>query len=120
MPAPRPGRPVRGSRTGRPILALLDWLGRRGTLRLLWELRGGALPFRELQRRSELSSPNLVSARLGEGLEMRILERDAEGRYALTPRGRELGAVLLELDAWAKDWARAARRRGARGKERSA
>ena len=26
--APRPGRPVRGSRTGRPIMALLDLLGR--------------------------------------------------------------------------------------------
>lgn len=106
MPAPRPGRPVRGSRTGRPILVLLDWLGRRGSLRLLWELRDGPLPFRELQRRAEISSPNIVSTRLREGCELRILERDAEGRYALTPRGRELGAILLELDAWAKDWAR--------------
>jgi len=38
-PAPRPGRPVRGSRTGRPIMALLDLLGRRWVLRILWELR---------------------------------------------------------------------------------
>ena len=33
---------VRGSRTGRPIMALLDLLGRRWTLRILWELRGVA------------------------------------------------------------------------------
>ena len=33
---------VRGSRTGRPIMALLDLLGRRWTLRIIWELRDGA------------------------------------------------------------------------------
>jgi L-alanine-DL-glutamate epimerase-like enolase superfamily enzyme len=39
MTTPKPGKPVRGSQTGRPIMALLDLLGRRWTLRLLWELR---------------------------------------------------------------------------------
>jgi DNA-binding HxlR family transcriptional regulator len=32
-------RRVRGSRTGRPVMALLDLLGRRWTLRIVWELR---------------------------------------------------------------------------------
>ena len=32
-------RAVRGSRSGRPIMALLDLLGRRWTLRIIWELR---------------------------------------------------------------------------------
>ena len=36
-------RTVRGSRSGRPIMALLDLLGRRWTLRILWELREQAL-----------------------------------------------------------------------------
>ncbi|HJV56497.1 MAG TPA: transcriptional regulator, partial [Methylomirabilota bacterium] len=36
---PRPGWPVRGSRTGRPIMALMDLLGRRWALRVIWELR---------------------------------------------------------------------------------
>jgi len=42
-PSPLPGRAVRGSRSGRPVMALLDLLdllGRRWTLRLLWELHG--------------------------------------------------------------------------------
>ena len=39
MTTPKPGRRVRGSATGRPIMALLDLLGRRMTLRILWELR---------------------------------------------------------------------------------
>ena len=34
---------VRGSRTGRPVMALLDLLGRRWTLRIVWELRDGPL-----------------------------------------------------------------------------
>ena len=40
-PAPKthPQRRVRGSRTGRPIMALLDLFGRRWSLRILWELR---------------------------------------------------------------------------------
>ena len=35
MTSPKPGRRVRGSSTGRPIMALLDLLGRRMTLRIL-------------------------------------------------------------------------------------
>src|SRR5208282_722599 len=32
---PKPGSPVRGSRTGRPLMALLDLLGRRWALRIV-------------------------------------------------------------------------------------
>ena len=35
--------------SGRPIMVALDALGRRGALRLLWELRDGPLTFRALQ-----------------------------------------------------------------------
>ena len=40
---------VRGSRTGRPIMVLLDLLGRRWVLRIVWELREEPRRFRELQ-----------------------------------------------------------------------
>ena len=43
---PVPGKRVRGSRTGKPIMAFLDLIGRRWALRILWELRGGSLGFR--------------------------------------------------------------------------
>ncbi len=46
------GRPVRGSQSGRPIMALLDILGQRWTLRILWELRDGAVGFRDLAARA--------------------------------------------------------------------
>ena len=42
-------RGARGSRTGRPIMALLDLLGRRWSLRILWELREAPLTSRALR-----------------------------------------------------------------------
>ncbi len=63
---PTPGKPVRGSRTGRPLMALLDLLGRRWTLRVLWELRRGPLTFAELQRRCDAMSPSVLNQRISE------------------------------------------------------
>jgi len=103
---PVPGKRVRGSTTGRPIMALLDLLGRRWALRIGWELRGGPLSFRALQERCEALSPSVLSQRLAELRDAGIVElREKEG-YALTPEGRRLGDALAGLDAWAKRWAR--------------
>lgn len=93
-------------------MAILDFLGRRWTLRIGWELQKGALPFRELQRRCEIGSPNILSARLREGEELGIFEKGPSGAYRLTPSGERLGGVLLDLDAWAKYWARSLAKRG--------
>jgi DNA-binding HxlR family transcriptional regulator len=48
MPTPQPGKPVRGSVTGRPLMAGLDLSGRRWSLRIIWELCDGELGFRPL------------------------------------------------------------------------
>ena len=101
---PRPGRPVRGSRSGRPIMALLDLLGRRWALRVIWELREGALSFRALQERCDGVSPSVLNTRLAELREAGVLAlREGEG-YALTRDGAGLLAALAPLHAWAKEW----------------
>jgi len=105
MSAPRPGTPVRGSATGRPVMALLDLLGRRWALRVLWELRGGALTFRTLQERCDGMSSSVLSRRLAELGEGGILTGSQEG-YALTTHGRELLEALAPVQAWARRWAR--------------
>lgn len=105
MPTPRPGRPVRGSRTGRPIMAALDLLGRRWALRVLWELRDGALTFRALQERCDGVSPSVLNTRLAELRDAGLLEAGKDG-YALSEPGRRLGSALAPLHAWAEDWAR--------------
>jgi DNA-binding HxlR family transcriptional regulator len=99
--APLPGRPVRGSRSGRSIMALLDLLGRRGTLKILWVLRKDVLTFRDLGAAAELN-PSTLNARLRE-LRAAGLVRHEAG-YGLTPAGGELMAALKPLRAWAKGW----------------
>jgi DNA-binding HxlR family transcriptional regulator len=101
---PRPGGPVRGSTTGRPIMAALDLLGRRWMLRLLWELRTETLGFRELQRRCEHMSSSVLSTRLGELAAAGIVRTDDAG-YHLTPLGKDLIHALGPLRRWADEWA---------------
>jgi DNA-binding HxlR family transcriptional regulator len=86
-------------------MALLDLLGRRWTLRILWELRDGGLGFRELQARCDAMSASVLSQRLRELREARILETDAAGANALTRDGAALLDALGPLDRWAKLWA---------------
>lgn len=105
MTAPRPRRPARGSGSGRPIMALLDLLGRRWALRVGWELRDGPLGFRELQDRCGIS-PSVLSTRLGELGGAGVVETADDGAYRLTDEGKELLALMLPLDGWAKRWAR--------------
>lgn len=101
---PRPGTPSRGSSSGRPVMALLDLLGRRWTLRVLWELRDGPLNFRELQSRCGVS-PSVLNTRLAELRETRLVEAGESG-YALSALGRELYELFGPVTAWAEDWAR--------------
>ena len=103
MPTPKPGRGVRGSRTGRPIMALFDLLGRRWTLRLLWELRGGPESFRALQGRCDGMSPSVLNQRLAELREAGVVGRDDAG-YRLTAEGQELLRAMAPLSRWADRW----------------
>jgi DNA-binding HxlR family transcriptional regulator len=104
---PRPGRRVRGSTTGRPVMAALDLLGRRWALRVLWELAREPRGFRALQADCGDVSSSVLRERLVELVEARLAEQDGAGRYALTALGAELGAALAPLGDWAQRWARA-------------
>ena len=85
-------------------MVLLDALGRRWALRVLWELRGGALTFRALQEACGGVSPSVLAERVRELGELGFVESSDDG-YRLTEDGRDLETVLLPLDAWAKRWA---------------
>jgi DNA-binding HxlR family transcriptional regulator len=101
---PRPGEPVRGSDTGRPIMALLDLLGRRWALRVIWELRDEPLSFRQTQARCGSISSSVLNDRLTELRAAGIVEA-ADVGYRLTADGRELLALYGPLDEWAERWA---------------
>ena len=104
MSTPRPHTPVRGSKTGRPIMALLDLLGRRMALRILWELRASTLNFRELQDAAE-TNPGVLNTRLKELREAGIVIHEGDG-YALTRDGRDLLEMLTPLRKWSEKWAK--------------
>lgn len=105
-PAPRPGRPVRGSSTGRPLMAALDLLGRRWSLRILWELRAGPIGARRLLAACDGLSSSVLYDRLRELQDAGLVEQDDDGAYLLTDLGGSLGAALQPLDGWAQEWAR--------------
>jgi DNA-binding HxlR family transcriptional regulator len=96
---------VRGSRTGRPIMALLDLLGRRWTLRIVWELRDQPRRFRELQE-SIGASPTVINTRLAELREAGLVGLDPDSGYRLTALGEELLRLMLPLHVWSEKWAK--------------
>ena len=110
---PRPGRPVRGSARGVPIMALLDLLGRRWALRVIWELREETLGFRELQARCEGISSSVLNQRLTELRAAGIVGAGADG-YTLTDEGKRLLELYPAMQGWAQRWAERERCAGSR------
>jgi DNA-binding HxlR family transcriptional regulator len=87
-------------------MAALDLLGRRWALRIVWELRDGALGARAIRGRCDDMSASVLYTRLGELTDAGILERDDQERYRLTALGGRLGEAIAPLDRWANEWAR--------------
>jgi DNA-binding HxlR family transcriptional regulator len=96
-------------------MALLDLLGRRWALRILWELRTETLVFRALQERCDAMSPSVLNQRLAELRDAAIVERERDAGYRLTREGIALLHALAPLQGWATRWAgRDSGRRAAR------
>jgi DNA-binding HxlR family transcriptional regulator len=86
-------------------MALLDLLGRRWTMRVIWELRAGPLTFRELQERCAGMSSSVLNERLRD-LRAADVAFAADAGYELTDEGRRLLEAYKPLNAWATRWAR--------------
>ena len=99
-------RRVRGSSSGRPIMALLDLLGRRWTLRIVWELREQPLTSRALRTACDDASPTVLQARLTDLREAGLLELVPESGYRLTVLGRELFDQFVPLNRFAEHWSK--------------
>jgi DNA-binding HxlR family transcriptional regulator len=85
-------------------MALFDLLGRRWTLRVLWELREGGLTFRELQARCEGMSSSVLNQRLRELRDAGIVTQQDGTGYNLTHEGYALLDALSPLHTWAGRW----------------
>ena len=100
---------VRGSRSGRPIMALLDLLGRRWSLRIIWELREQPLTSRALRAACDEASPTVLQARLSDLRKAGLVELMPTGGYRLTTLGRELLENFLPLHRFAERWSKGQR-----------
>jgi DNA-binding HxlR family transcriptional regulator len=104
--APLTKRRVRGSTSGRPIMALLDLLGRRWTLRIIWELREQALTSRALRTACDDASPTVLQARLSDLRGAGFVELIPGDGYRLTMLGRELLEEFLPVHRFAERWSK--------------
>lgn len=87
-------------------MALLDLLGRRWALRVLWELRSGeAVSYAALREASDRMSTSVLATRLRDLVEAGLVERQDGGAYRLTDTGARLLETLGPLDAFAREWA---------------
>ena len=84
-------------------MVLLDVLGQRWVLRILWELRAGRLKFRELQARCDGVSPTILNQRLKQLRDLAIVDSQSDG-YGLTESGLALARELARLNGWAERW----------------
>jgi len=92
-------------KSARPIMRLLDILGRRWALRVLWELRVHALTSRQLRAACGDISPSMVQVRVDELRLAGLVSRQDGGGYVLTGLGTELLKNFLPLYQFAEHWA---------------
>jgi DNA-binding HxlR family transcriptional regulator len=83
------------------LLALFDVLGRRWAMRIVWELRAGAMTYRELATRVPDMSTSVLTQRLRELRAARLVEHERGTGYRLAPQGGELLGHLAPLREWA-------------------
>lgn len=87
-------------------MAALDLLGRRWCLRILWELRNGALGARAILNEVDGLSSSVLYDRLRELTAAGLVVQGDNGEYGLSHLGAALGEALDPLDRWSKRWAR--------------
>lgn len=87
-------------------MAAMDLLGRRWTLRILWELRAGPVGARALLSLCDGLSSSVLYERLRDLSDAMLVTQGSTGEYELTRLGRELGESLQPLDAWARRWSK--------------
>lgn len=88
-------------------MALFDLLGRRWAMGVLWTVcENNPAPFGRLQQLCESISPTVLSQRLKDLQEARLLTRTLKG-YAPTELGARVHQELVPLGATAKVWSTA-------------
>lgn len=86
------------------VYSLLEYIGKRWALRLLWELGNGPATSRMLRSRCGVS-PSVLQTRVDE-LRTAGLVDSGENGYELTVMGQKLVGVLSPLNEFSDLWAK--------------
>ncbi|NKY36557.1 helix-turn-helix transcriptional regulator [Nocardia speluncae] len=87
------------------MLAVIELLGQRWILRVLWELEPGPLGFLELRRRMGNCSSSMLSNRLQQLHAAGLIEKHgSNGFYELTAAGIGLSEALQSLWDRSESW----------------
>lgn len=105
MKTPKPGKSVRGSKSGKPIMALFDLLGRNWTMGIIWHLNDSSKSFSDLEKLCTDISPTTLNTRLKELQSTFIIEKIVGG-YKLTTIGEELFVLFEPLREWSNEWSK--------------
>jgi DNA-binding HxlR family transcriptional regulator len=87
-----------------PLAEITELLGKKWVMRIIWELRGEPLTFRELQRACGDISPTVLNHRLKLLEGAMLVEKQAPNGYALAAMGRDLLDLYGPLNQWAVRW----------------
>jgi DNA-binding HxlR family transcriptional regulator len=87
-----------------PVLDLIDILGRKWVLRILWELDTQAGTFRDIQTRCGDLSPTIINKRLKELQEAALIIKSQHRGYELSELGKELVAFFYPVNDFAEKW----------------
>jgi DNA-binding HxlR family transcriptional regulator len=87
-------------------MALLDLMGRRWSLRILWELRKGPMTSRELRTACDEASPTVMQKRLDELRGAGLVDLMVGAGYRLTSLGKALIEAVQPLSSFAERWSK--------------
>jgi len=88
----------------RPIMQLIDILGKKWVLRILWELKASPCTFRELQSRCGDLSPTIINTRIKDLCAAHLIYKSPESGYNLSQDGYELIELFYPLNDFANRW----------------
>lgn len=83
---------------------IIELLGKKWVMRIIWELREDQLTFRALQAACGDISPTVLNNRLKLLESAIIVEKRAPTGYGLTAIGQDLLNLYEPLNQWAESW----------------
>src|SRR5919198_1354623 len=83
-----------------PLVGLFGVLGRRWTLRVLWELRDEPATFRQLRDRCGDMSSSVLTNRLRDLRSLGLVDHEPDSGYRLSDIGLGVARRIADLYAW--------------------